>query len=116
MTSHTMLAFDADLREIASDIVAMAYKTNEQLVRATDALLSGNAALAREVRSGDDAIDVMQHEIEIKAIEIIATRQPLAIDLRKLSARCVSRLIWNELAIWLATLPNVRNRWGSNDL
>jgi phosphate transport system protein len=79
-----MLAFDADLRELASDIVAMAYKTNEQLVRSTDALLSGNAALAREVIGGDDAIDAMQHEIETKAVGTLARRQPLAIDLREI--------------------------------
>jgi phosphate transport system protein len=84
MTGHTMSAFDADLRELASDIIRMADQTGKQLANAVDALVTGNIALAREVRAGDEAIDAMQHDIETKAIETIATRQPLAIDLREI--------------------------------
>ena len=84
MTSHTMLAFDADLRELAADIIAMADRTETQLSHAVDALVTGNVALARDVRTADHAIDVSQHEVENKAIEIIATRQPFAIDLREI--------------------------------
>lgn len=84
MTGHTMSAFDADLRELASDIIRMADQTGKQLANAVDALVTGNLALAREVRAGDEAIDAMQHDIETKAIETIATRQPLAIDLREI--------------------------------
>lgn len=79
-----MSAFDADLRELASDIIRMADQTGKQLANAVDALVTGNLALAREVRAGDEAIDAMQHDIETKAIETIATRQPLAIDLREI--------------------------------
>jgi phosphate transport system protein len=49
-----------------------------------DALITGNTALAQEVRAGDEFIDTMQQTIETKAIETIATRQPLAIDLREI--------------------------------
>jgi len=84
MTSHTILAFDADLRELASDIIEMADQTGKQLGDAVDALVTGNTALAREVKAGDEAIDAMQQRIETKAIETIATRQPLAIDLREI--------------------------------
>lgn len=84
MTSHTMLAFDADLRELASDVIRMAEEAGKQLAGAVDALVTGNIALAREVRAADAAIDAMQQGIEIKAIETIATRQPLAIDLREI--------------------------------
>src|SRR5262245_25766999 len=84
MTQHTMLAFDADLRELASNIIEMADQTGQQLSSAVDALITGNTALAREVRAGDEAIDAMQQEIETKVIETIARRQPLAIDLREI--------------------------------
>jgi len=84
MTPHTMLAFDADLRELASTVIEMADLTSKQLSDAVDALITGNTALAREVRAGDEAIDAMQQAIEAKAIETIATRQPLANDLREI--------------------------------
>ena len=84
MTPHTMLAFDADLRELASTVIEMADLRSKQLSDAVDALITGNTALAREVRAGDEAIDAMQQAIEAKAIETIATRQPLANDLREI--------------------------------
>jgi phosphate transport system protein len=62
----------------------MADRTGQQLSGAVDALITGNTALAREIRAGDEAIDAMQQEIETKVIETIATRQPLAIDLREI--------------------------------
>src|ERR1044072_4002726 len=84
MTSHTMLAFDADLPELAADVIAMADHTGVQLSHAVEALINANIPRAREVRAADGAIDAKQHEIENKAIEIIATRQPFAIDLREI--------------------------------
>ena len=84
MMRHTMLAFDAALQELASAVIAMADRTHTQLGNAVDALVNKNTALAREVRTADNGIDAMQHEIETKAIETIATRQPLAIDLREI--------------------------------
>jgi phosphate transport system protein len=84
MTRHTMLAFDDDLRELAAEIVEMDNRTEKQVSNALDALLSKNVSLAREVKAADGAIDELQRAIETKAIETIARRQPLAIDLREI--------------------------------
>src|SRR5262249_25338922 len=79
MTRHTMLAFDDDLRELAAEIVEMGNRTEGQVSNAMDALLSKNVSLARDVKTGDIAIDELE-----RAIETIARRQPLAIDLREI--------------------------------
>jgi phosphate transport system protein len=79
-----MLAFDDDLRELAAEIVEMGNRTEKQVSNALDALLSKNVGLAREVKAADGAIDELQRAIETKAIETIARRQPLAIDLREI--------------------------------
>jgi phosphate transport system protein len=84
MTRHTMLAFDDDLRELAAEIVEMGNRTEKQVSNAMDALLSKNVNLARDVKTADGAIDELQRAIETKAIETIARRQPLAIDLREI--------------------------------
>ena len=84
MTRHTMLAFDDDLRELAAEIVEMGNRTEKQVSNALNALLSKNVSLAREVKAADGAIDELQRAIETKAIETIARRQPLAIDLREI--------------------------------
>jgi len=79
-----MLAFDDDLRELAAEIVEMGNRTEGQVSNAMDALLSKNVSLARDVKTGDIAIDELERAIETKAIETIARRQPLAIDLREI--------------------------------
>jgi phosphate transport system protein len=79
-----MLAFDDDLRELAAEIVEMGNRTEKQVSNAMDALLSKNVNLARDVKTADGAIDELQRAIETKAIETIARRQPLAIDLREI--------------------------------
>lgn len=84
MTRHTMLAFDDDLRELAAEIVEMGNRTERQVSNAMDALLSKNVSLARDVKTGDIAIDELERAIETKAIATIARRQPLAIDLREI--------------------------------
>jgi phosphate transport system protein len=84
MTRHTMLAFDDDLRELAAEIVEMGNRTEKQVSNAMDALLSKNVNLAWDVKAADGAIDELERAIETKAIETIARRQPLAIDLREI--------------------------------
>ena len=85
MMRHTMLAFDAALTGARIRCHCNGRpNTHAQLGNAVDALVNKNTALAREVRTADNGIDAMQHEIETKAIETIATRQPLAIDLREI--------------------------------
>jgi phosphate transport system protein len=84
MTRHTMLAFDDDLRELAAEIVEMGNRTEKQVSNAMDALLSKNVSLAWDVKAADGAIDELERAIETKAIETIARRQPLAIDLREI--------------------------------
>jgi phosphate transport system protein len=84
MIQHTMLAFDADLRELAAEIVEMGDRTEQQVTNALDALINKNVRLAQEVKSADGTIDELQRSIETKAIETIARRQPLAIDLREI--------------------------------
>ncbi len=84
MTRHTMLAFDDDLRELAAEIVEMGNRTEKQVSNAMDALLTKNVSLAWDVKAADGAIDELERAIETKAIETIARRQPLAIDLREI--------------------------------
>jgi phosphate transport system protein len=84
MIQHTMLAFDADLRELAAEIVEMGNRTEQQVTNALDALINKNVRLAQEVKTADGTIDELQRTIETKAIETIARRQPLAIDLREI--------------------------------
>jgi phosphate transport system protein len=55
-----------------------------QVSGALRALERRDAALARQIITADNQIDAMQREIEESAVQMIARRQPLAIDLRQI--------------------------------
>jgi phosphate transport system protein len=81
---HTAKAFDTDLQEITRKVAEMGGLAERQIADATRALLDRDMELAERVISTDPAIDTLQHEIEEKAILIIARRQPMAVDLREI--------------------------------
>ncbi len=84
MVQHTMMAFDADLRALATSIVEMGTLTEKQLRDAVNALIDEDEELARAVIAADIKVDAIQQEIETKAIGTIACRQPFAVDLREI--------------------------------
>src|SRR5262249_51686038 len=84
MSSHTMTAFDADLSAIRSRVIDMGRRVRETVGNGIIALGERNLHLAQTLIGLDAKIDSMQREIETKAIETIARRQPLAVDLREL--------------------------------
>jgi phosphate transport system protein len=82
MTKHTVLAFDAELKDIAAGIEEMGRRVLEQLDGAIEAIAHLNVDRAQSVIAADRPVDELQHDIEQKAVLTIAKRQPLASDLR----------------------------------
>ena len=80
---HTARAFDSDLQELARKVAEMGGLVEKQIADATNALLERDTELAERVIGTDGTIDIMQHDIEEKAILTIARRQPMAVDLRE---------------------------------
>ena len=82
MEQHTSRAFDIDLQDLARLVAEMGGLAEKQIGELVDALNSHDLALAQRVIALDDKIDMLQREIEEKAILTIARRQPMAVDLR----------------------------------
>jgi phosphate transport system protein len=82
MEQHTARAFDVDLQDLARLVAEMGGLAEKQIGESVDALNSHDLALAQRVIALDDKIDMLQREIEEKAILTIARRQPMAVDLR----------------------------------
>jgi phosphate transport system protein len=82
MMEHTSRAFDIDLQDLARLVAEMGGLAEKQIGDSVDALNSHDLALAQRVIALDDKIDMLQREIEEKAILTIARRQPMAVDLR----------------------------------
>ena len=85
-TEHTTKAFDVDLQSLSRMIAEMGGHAEHQLVQSIDALTKQDRDRAERVVSTDEVIDTLQRQIEEKAIATIATRQPLAVDLRDIVA------------------------------
>ncbi len=74
--------FDEELRELNESLLKMGTLVEESIYRSIEALKKRDLNLAKEVVEKDKKIDELEIEIEEKALEILATRQPWAVDLR----------------------------------
>ena len=76
--------FDRDLRILKDDLLMLGSMVEKALAKAVDALRRRDLESSREVIEQDDLIDRQTYDIEEKCINLIATQQPMAIDLRLL--------------------------------
>jgi len=84
MANHTIKAFDADLRDLKRRVAEMGGLVERQIVDEVDALTKSDIMLAQRVITADDKVDMFQRGIERMGVEIIARRQPMAVDLREI--------------------------------
>ena len=78
--------FDLKLVGLESEVEGLAYFVGEAVHRSVDALKTRDLAASRQVVDDDDYIDQKQTEIECRCIDLIATQQPVAVDLRSIIA------------------------------
>jgi phosphate transport system protein len=78
----TRSSIDVSIEKLRKSLIEMADNTKEQVKNCVDALVNKDSDLAEDVISKDDILDNMQREIEDKCIRVIATEQPMAVDLR----------------------------------
>ncbi len=82
-TSHIVRSYDNDLNKLHTMLEEMGKRSIHALTTAMEALLRCDRNLAETVIEGDRAIDHLEHEIDNFAIRMIALRQPMAQDLRR---------------------------------
>ena len=78
--------FHDELSELKVRLLTMSGEAQEALAEAVDALLQRDGTKAAAVIAGDSQIDQMELEIEDVVIRLLATQQPMAKDLRLLTA------------------------------
>ena len=79
---HTVRSFDEDLTELSGKIVAMGGLVEHQLISAVDALIKRDSEAAERIVRDDRGVDELEEQVDQLAIRLLATRQPLAVDLR----------------------------------
>lgn len=78
--------YRSDLTALRWDVTAMGGSVLEQLDDALEALESGDEALARSVIESDDSINERYLELESDCVDLVALQQPVASDLRFITA------------------------------
>ncbi|MBA3395091.1 MAG: phosphate signaling complex protein PhoU [Deltaproteobacteria bacterium] len=82
MASHTSKEFSLELRTLRERLATMGDKASQQVARAMKALDDRDDDLARQVIKLDAEIDRDENDVDELALQILATRQPVASDLR----------------------------------
>lgn len=91
---HTSTVFDAELLELTQRVIEMGGLAEHMVEDAVSALTMDNPKEAQEIILRDQKLDLLQRAIEDQAILMIARRQPVADDLRRIvgTMRIVSDL------------------------
>ncbi len=84
MSDHIVKSYDEDLAALKMLLAQMGGLAEQQLDDAIDALSRRDTTLADRVIQNDERIDMLERQIEEKAILTIAKRQPMARDLREI--------------------------------
>jgi phosphate transport system protein len=79
---HISQQFDRELEDIRNKVLTMGGLVEQQIEFTVKAFTTGNMELAEHVIKHDDQVNAMETAIDQECIQIIALRQPTAIDLR----------------------------------
>ena len=82
----TRTAFERELAEIQDDMLVLADMVEKAIERGVQALRERDVLLARRIIADDVKINQKRYDTEEKCLELIATQQPLASDLRTIVA------------------------------
>lgn len=80
------VVFHGEMRLLEDDLLRLGDMVSGALERAVQALMARDGALAHEVRADDEKINDLYARIERASMQLIATQQPMAGDLREIMA------------------------------
>lgn len=78
--------FDEQLRLLNQEMMYMGTMIEDSIQKAIDALIDQNAELAKKIMNSDNDVDHEQKKIENICFNLLMQQQPVAKDLRVISA------------------------------
>ena len=85
-TEHLVKSFDSDLKRLRDMLTDMGGIVESQVAMAAEAILDRDSVVAMRVVEEDPKVDALEREIEQFVIRMLALRQPMAGDLRRVVA------------------------------
>ena len=89
--------YDSDLEALRVALVEMGQNAAEAVENALEALCTADTAAAQKIVQGDDRINNMERDIEHRCMTLLLRQQPVAGDLRHISAAMKVEELMNEL-------------------
>jgi phosphate transport system protein len=86
MTRDTRETLDSKIRELNDAILELASIVEQAILGSVTALVERDISNAKIIYEADKTINEMRFDIERQALIIVATQQPMATDLRRLSS------------------------------
>ena len=83
---HTSRDFETELRELRAHVLAMGARCERSLRMSLEAFWTGAAPVLAQVQALDEQIDRDEMAIDALVLRVLALRQPVAYDLRFLTA------------------------------
>ena len=79
---HTLKRFDEELERLSSTISEMGGLAETALTQCLVALRQSDSEIAEQVIAADARVDAIEKEIQDHVLQMLALRQPMAVDLR----------------------------------
>ena len=83
---HTLRAFDADIDGMRTAVTTMGGLVERQFVRAIDAIQYRDLRVVAQVLTDERIVNQLHIQVDLLCNQIIAKRQPIAVDLREVIA------------------------------
>jgi phosphate transport system protein len=85
-TEHLVKSYDNELKRLRDMLTEMGGIVESQVAMAAEAIMNRDTAAATRVVEDDPKVDALEREIEQFVIRLLALRQPMAGDLRRIVA------------------------------
>lgn len=108
--------FDKALNELQSTIETVQGLVEKMIIDSIKALETRDLDLANKVVEMDDEVDKLRDDLEQKAIFLIASEQPLAIDLRKIITALRVIMELERMGDYAEGIAKINLRIGETDL
>jgi phosphate transport system protein len=79
---HTLKRFDEELEKLNATINEMGGLTESQFAKALEAMRERNTGAAEQVIADDARVDALDAQVQQQTVQLLALRQPMAVDLR----------------------------------
>jgi phosphate transport system protein len=86
VAEHTARAFDNDIDLLRSNVLKMGGLVERQVARAVDGIRMMDLGLVAEVLLDEEIVNRLHVRIDLMCNQVIARRQPIAVDLREIIA------------------------------